>query len=273
MPDLIETSLNDLKKLLAPIVQATKVDLKAPDSVEKLRRLLEKFPDPSAYEDAKNVLQDSIAKLASSHMTHFRKALTGFINDAKANGDSVREGDNAWRVGSIELQLKANDPEVRFLYNKEVVLDWQTAHSRKELDAVHEQAVKLLADAELSDRQAIFREALQRLVAFRKYKGELSAERVPINDFYKEVRSELLRKAMQTKGAARKPITSDFPLWMFLYNFDRHLREQNGNFHMFVETGSQADTSKGMALILNGLDARNDYKQYCFVKPGTQANG
>ena len=34
---------------------------------------------------------------------------------------------------------------------------------------------------------------------------------------------------------------------------------------LMLQTGSQAEQSKGMGLVTNGLDAKNDYKVYCYV--------
>ena len=158
---------------------------------------------------------------------------------------------------------------MRCLYNKEVVVDWRTVQSGREAQTAFQDAIKLLKDSELQNREVILSVALKRLVGYRTFDGAPDPKRVPIKDFYKEVRTELLRRQLDRKGALGKPISNDLPLWVFLYNLDRQLRcsAEEGGPALFVETGSQAEHAKGWALTLNGLDARNDYKQYCFVKP------
>ena len=69
-------------------------------------------------------------------------------------------------------------------------------------------------------------------------------------------------------GADKKLVRTELPKWAFLFNLDCYRRDtskHDAQQRLSLETGSQHDHQKGLAVIANGLDAREDYRSYCYI--------
>ncbi len=94
---------------------------------------------------------------------------------------------------------------------------------------------------------------------------QFNVQSVPAVDFLKELNVVLYRKSLQKKS----PKLKDTSKWVFLYNIDLYysnLREVPSGKRLSLEAGSQMEISKGKGILLNGLDAGQDYKVYCYFK-------
>ena len=89
---------------------------------------------------------------------------------------------------------------------------------------------------------------------------------VPAVDFLKELNVVLYRKSLERKVSKLK----DTSKWVFLYNIDLYFSKLRGEVpsekRLSLEAGSQLEISKGKGILLNGLDASQDYKIYCYFK-------
>jgi hypothetical protein len=96
-----------------------------------------------------------------------------------------------------------------------------------------------------------------------KHENEPNAHVVPVLKFYLEVRVALLRKALLAKQPDK-----ELPLWVFLYNLDRYCAASTQvpkNKKIGLQSGSQHEVSNKKAIIVNGLDAYQDYKTICHI--------
>jgi len=269
MSDLLNVHIKSLKKRLTGLISVSKINPSNPADLLKLGTLIKKLPTGSEFDNLISEIQASLDSSLTDEILQYRRGLSEFVNSAKASGIGVREGNQSWRVGSVELCLDDKQGRIQCLYNKETILPWTIARKKTDLDKILESAGKFLLDSELENRETIFQASLERQISYRIYSKEANPQRVPIRDFYREVNAELVRMKFPARGTRKLNIPNDFPLWAFLYNMDRQFSspKEDGSQPFYLDTGSQAETSKGMAVCLNGLDASRDYKQYCFIKP------
>jgi len=169
-------------------------------------------------------------------------------------------------IGDRRAQV---DAEARCLYNREVVVPWRRINSVDDLKAVLNAAWDLLEKSKMEPK------FLEQVLwnAYRKSlqgsQGTLDNQRIPIHDFYREVRLEIVRQTLSPKKNVSKKIVNDLPLWAFLFNLDLYRSRGNEidqSKRLIFETGSQREHSQGMAMTFHGLHATEDYREFCFVK-------
>lgn len=79
----------------------------------------------------------------------------------------------------------------------------------------------------------------------------------------------LVRHELEGQPPDRKLRWGELPRWAFLYNLDRYralgaaVPEAR---RLGLQTGSQQE-SRGFGMVVNGLDAQQDYKTMSFVVP------
>jgi len=146
---------------------------------------------------------------------------------------------------------------------------WSPIGKAEDLSSLVSGAIKKLSEWAIPDEDMseIFWAAYEHLRQTSKG-GAGSATRVPLPEFYKEVRVVMTRHELRAGKPDRKLSRSEFPKWAFLHNLDRYRRlviNLPADHRLTLETGSQNDHQKGMSMIVNGLDAKDDYKSYCYV--------
>jgi len=109
----------------------------------------------------------------------------------------------------------------------------------------------------------VFFDAYEYLKWKRNQRGLSNDRTVPAREFYKEVRVALLRKRLELKQSPK-----DLQLWAFLYNLDLYsasITQIPQTKRLGLQSGSQHEVSKGLGIVVNGLDALQDYKTICYI--------
>ncbi len=268
MADLLGGHLKALKQLIGPLEKATKLKETDPGYVSELVSLSRKFPKGDQLDDLTGKIGKELVAESSRRQGDFQRAIATFINSKKKVGASVRESGEGWRVDSLTLAIDVDRVQVKALYNKEILLDARIIQSESDIDAYVKEASEKLRDAILDDGQVLFEAAIKRCAAFRGAQRIENPSRVPLMEVYTEVAAEIVRRSYANKRTQTKPLVFDFPLWSFLYNLDVLLASSRdyASQRFELDTGSQAEHAKKMAVVLYGLDANTDQKQYCYIK-------
>lgn len=210
-----------------------------------------------------------VATAQMSRSETIRQHEADFIRQQRAAGVTLREaGANSWRIASLELEFQRENSRARVLYNREILVPYKSVRSREDLEALVASAQKALSNSALPDDAlpTIFWEAYEQLRTSSQ--STAAAVRVPLIDLYREVRVALVRHEIRSGKPDRKLLRTELPRWAFLYNVDLYRRifpKLPVGHRLSFETGSQHDHQKGLAMIVNGLDASADYKSYCYV--------
>lgn len=221
-----------------------------------------------AYDDLKVRAIEFLAEARKHREKDFRRIETEFIKLSKENGKDVRESSGGWRIGVLELRSNPELSKVQFLYNRDVIIPWQSVSSVEDFIKVENSTLAMLDKIALSEEilSAIFLEAYQQaLVRSAKTDPKI----VPIFGLYKETRIALVRHFFSKKAPnAKLDQFYDFPRWAFLYNLDRYRTYSNSlpiQERLGLQTGSQQEVSQGKGMVVNGLDPLQDYKVMCYV--------
>ena len=158
---------------------------------------------------------------------------------------------------------------VRFLYNREVLLPWQSVFCKEDIEKSELKALDMLGKSLLPEPMLVktFWEAYHNLKVLPNRSGASNSDLVPIDAFYRELRAQLVRSQLETKKPDSKLNYIEMPRWAFLYNLDcyRTIKFPDKTPRLGFQAGSQMEVSKGMGFVLNGLDALEDYKTFCYV--------
>ena len=261
--------------MLRPILALAKVRRTSKaDVVDQLAKALQRVPRGPEFGRALDEVRGRAERIAAEGAREREgtlKRLVGeLVRSRKAAGEEVREVASGWRIGRFELELDEGQPRARVLYNKEVVAPWAVVTAGGDLDALFSGADKKLESAELptASLAEVFSRAFQ---AAERGSGTLpDAGRVPLRDFYRAVRVELVRDELHRAAHPDAKLElADFPKWAFLYNVDRYRAappDMARGRRLVLETGSQQDHRRGLSMVLNGLKASQDYRSYCYVR-------
>ncbi|MFA5385204.1 MAG: hypothetical protein WC364_11175 [Eubacteriales bacterium] len=266
---------NDFSKIINMLNAITKVVPGRIDSLDKVEAALSKLPAGEtlgkSIDESREKINNFINVARRERALSFKRFEADFIRTVREQ-KHIREMDQGWRVGALEIQVKREQSQIRFLYNKEVIMGWQPVGNREDVDKAEERALAMLKESELPADvlMEIFWDAYEHAKESRRKAGEDYTQLVPILDFYREVRLALFRYQLKGKKLDKKLSHADFPRWAFLYNLD-HYRLRISDIpeekRLGFQTGSQKDVSSGMGVVINGLDAREDYKVICYVIP------
>jgi hypothetical protein len=251
----------------------TKLKPSDPEVLEKLQKALASLTTgpqlAAAVEELKGRGQQHLAALRAARVEAFRRHEADFVRAARDTNQKVREvGGSAWRIGSLELEVQREASRARVHYNRDPVTKWTPIASRADLDGLLATASRALDLAGIAEDALpdVFWDAYEHLR--RSHPGAAAAARVPLPEFFREVRVSLARHELRTGKPDRKLTRTELPRWAFLYNLDRYRRllpALPADRRLSFETGSQHDHQKGLAMVVNGLDAADDYKSYCYV--------
>lgn len=269
-------SVDDLKLILKEL-QLTKkyldafykINLKKAEGFVELEKCLKELPKGEmlgrAIDDWKAKTLSVLDRIIAERKQEFSRYVSEFIRNCRAQMISTREFQNAWRVGPLELKLRPEQATAQFAYNNQVVLKWFPVSSVDDLAAKYVTVNKELERFRLPIDllSEVFFDAYEYLRWKRNNANSSNDRAVPARKFYQEVRVALLRKRIELK----QPY-NDLPLWAFLYNLDlyfasiTHIPQSK---KLGLQTGSQHEVSKGFGIVVNGLDALQDYKTICYI--------
>jgi len=265
----IKPLLKSLQNITRYFAGFEKVNLKKSEGLIEFDKLLRALPAEEiiskALDEWKAQATSFLAELISARKAEFGRHITDFIRFQKEAKISIREFNNAWRIGSVEMQLRAEQASARFTYNNEVIVKWFSVSSCDNLKKQYVEAKKQLDDMTLPPEKLtdVFWTAYEYLKWKRIETNEPNAHIVPALDFYREVQVALFRSALESKQPAK-----ELPLWAFLYNLDLYCSASSQippNKRIKLQSGSQHEVSNKKGIIVNGLDAFQDYKTICHI--------
>lgn len=266
-------SVHDLAaSLVKPLERLRRIKPGRVDEVEQIQEALRGLPDPQAVADAVSEIRRLAAQYTRDTLErrrdHYGRIEAEFVRRKKADKVAIREVADGWRVGPVYLR-RDNAGRVAAVYNHEELIPFRPIARFDDLEGLEREALRQLNESRLSDEALTerFWEAY-RICASRPPEGRL----VPIREFYVEVRLAIVRQELGKGRPDRKlTATTEFPVWAFLYNLDSYIAlggKVPEDKRVGLQTGSQAQQAKNMAMTTNGLDADGDYKAYCFVVSG-----
>lgn len=263
----------DFNKLVKSLEKISKIKASDSEALDELDKAIKGAPTgqtlSSAFDDLKVRAIEFLEEARKHREKGFRRIETDFIKLTKEKGKTVRESSGGWRIGVLELQSNPELSKVRFLYNREVIIPWQSVSSVEDFINAENNTLAMLDKIALSEENlaTIFVEAYQQALA--RLANKTGSNIVPIFGLYKETRVALVRQFFMGKAPnAKLDQFTDFPRWAFLYNLDRY-RTYSSTLpvqkRLGLQTGSQQEVSQGKGMIVNGLDPLQDYKVMCYV--------
>ena len=270
----LKDALAQFGKVVQPLVAVTKVKASAPDALESLEAALKRLSSGETFgqalEEARGSIERAVEETRRERVLAFKRIEADFVRAAQHARKSLREQNDGWRIGMLELQFKRKHAQARARYNHEVVVDWMAIGRREDLDKLETEAEGKLAAAAFPDEMltAVFWDAYAQERQRRTMEGKARAEQIPILDFYREVRATLVRHELAGQKPDKRLQHVDLPRWRFLYNLDRYRAIVLGlpeGQRLGLQTGSQQEVARGLGLSVNGLDATLDYKTMCYV--------
>lgn len=270
----IADALDRVKKLLQPFSTLLKVKPGTPDALDAIDEALKRMPPAEtvgqAWQEARLALESAVDQERRQRVANFRKIEAEFVTSARSRQEYCREQNDGWRIGPLEFQLKRELAKARALYNHEVVVDWTPIAAPDDLEKLSKRAEAHLASAAFPDEMllAVFGDAYEFERVCRQKLGKLQPDLVPVLDFYREVRAQIVRFELREKSPDRTLKLVDLPKWKFLYNLDRYramAAEIPEARRLALQTGSQREVERGMGVTVNGLESRLDYKTICYV--------
>jgi len=276
MDDTIDTKeiQKQWKQLIKPFEQTSKLVCGGLEGVDKLEKELHKLPSgeglAAAVEDLRERTHGLVHQVRHNAAEEFGGIEAAFIKEARDEERPPRELVSGWRLGPFELAVHRERAQARLLYNHEELIPWRHITSRKELDGLMDEGYELLRahEIDLGEWIEVVWEAHSNLVNERRHDTTGRLDRVPILDFYREVRVTRIRRELATGRIGKKLKYAELPQWAFLYNLDCYrqaVREIDREHLLGFETGSQKEQRERKGLTLNGLDPRDEYKTFCYV--------
>ncbi|MHB8644265.1 MAG: hypothetical protein ACYDAR_00590 [Thermomicrobiales bacterium] len=267
--------LTQFKRLGAPLTDIGMVRPAAADAAERIEAALRRVPSADALgatvDRLRVELREALERQQRIYTEEFRRHEAAFIHAVQEAGSPLREQNDGWRIGAVELEFRRGAARARALFNHEEIVRWGRVTDVSDLEQLEKKARTVLERAALPDELliAVVWDAYTRSRTARITARRPSADVVPVLDFYRELRIALARYDLDKRPAA-KLAHSDMPKWSFLYNLDRYRAlgaTVPADQRLGFQTGSQAESTRGRCVTLNGLDATQDYKEFCHLLP------
>lgn len=190
-------------------------------------------------------------------------ALASFLNARREAGDPWVETAGGWRIGFLELRIDKETGRIRFAYNEQHLGEWKSIASAAEIEKLRQEHVGLMQKSIIDEATLIevFWDAYQVESGRLARENKPMPERVPVRNFYHQVRASLVWHELRKKPDATVR-TTELPLWAFLYNLDRYLQlmpERIGEKRIGVEAAVM--TEAGKALVVGGLHPDQHYRK------------
>ncbi len=269
----------EFRRLAGPLAALAKVRPTDPKALERLDAALRRLPAGELLGQELDQLRERTTRFLDearrARIAAFRPLEAEYVRTAREQGKQLRERANGWRIDMLELQLQREQARARFLYNREVLVSWSPVGSAEDLARLEERARAMLEKAAYPDDmlREVFWSAYERARA-RRQQGKGRPETVPILDFYRAVRVALVDYELADEKPDKRLRYGELPRWAFLYNLDRYRSLAAGApeaQRLGLQTGSQQE-SRTIGVVVNGLDAQQDYKTMCYIVPVQVAN-
>ena len=259
---------NDFKKVASFLNSIVNVKVGEPGAVDKVEKTLQGLPSAVSLVETIETLRQKYSSLLNEmkqeRIIYFKKCVSDYLRTVKEEGRSFRETAAGWRVGCLEMETRDSQALVRFRYNREPLTVWRLVSSSENIIKLEKEALNSLEKAKLSSDYLI--RAAEMAYEFGCAKRQDNI--VPILEFFREFRLALFRIELENKEPSVKVLFAEFPKWAFLFNLDQYRQlsiEIPMEKRIGFQTGSQQEVSKGKGLVLNGLNAMDEYKVMCYV--------
>lgn len=271
----VKTVIAEFKKLTGPLQNVTIVKLGTAETLEKLDLALTRLPSGDAFgqkiDELRKKAREVVAKARRERIQNFRQIETNFLKSIRDQCQSFREQANGWRIGPLELQVRPEQAQCRWLFDREVIAEWSSISSLETLQRSMTKSIEILNKAALPESvlKDIFWEAYQECVRLQQG-GKANPELIPLPKFYRQLRLTLVGRDLAQRPD-KKLSHAEFPKWMFLYNLDLYRRLSPSLFinkRLVFQTGSQQET-ESFGMVTNGLDPSEDYKKVCYILKGS----
>ncbi len=271
----------EYRRLAGPLGALAKIKPNDPRALERLGAALKRLPSGDrlgpALDDLRARTERYVETARRERIAAFRPLEAEWVRAARAEGKQLRERSGGWRVDMLELGLQRDQARARFFYNREALTPWSPIGGADDLAALEERARALLNGATFPEASlsAIFHDAYAGERAARERQDKGRSEVVPLPDFYRGVRVALVRDELAGQGPEKKLRWAELPRWAFLYNLDRYrarAAEVPEGQRLGLQTGSQQE-SRQFGMVVNGLEASQDYRTMCFVVPFNSGRG
>jgi hypothetical protein len=266
----------DTRLILKDWLELLKLKPTSSDSLGESERILERPEDSASVADALHKLRVRSLEAVRETQQALRMAFNGleaaFIRSQREKAMSLRETASGWRIGKIELELRREQAQARALYNHEVVIGWKSIAAAGDLESLVTSALAAL-DKYLIPARDLFT-TVWAAYQDASVRTEAKEGLLPIDTFIRAVRLELLRRELESGRPDKRLKRAEFPLAALLHNLDLFRKAQAADRtprQLLFQTGSQREQQKGLGAVLSGLDAREDYKVYCYVKAAQAA--
>jgi hypothetical protein len=263
----------DAKELLKPLQAITSIKPTDRRFLEKLAAAVQRLPPAETFFEALEELREKASAFAAeareARVQAFGRIEAEYIRGAKEAGRTIREVTDGWRIDHLELAVRQDQAEARFLYNHEPITGWTKIASADDFERLESGATSALQRSEIPEEDLVdsIWDAYQ-TGAWRSRNGGRGPELL-LPDLFVEFRLERARRELATGKPERKLSQAEFPRWAFLYNLDRY-RALGSRIpdakRLGFRTGNQALTTR-IGMPLNGLETMQDYKKYCSVAP------
>lgn len=264
----------DVKSVLKPFNTISRIKPGKAGDIDQLQLALETVPTSETLRTAIDEIKTKAGALVSSatakRSSEFRKIEAAFISSERERGTNIRESNNGWRIGPLELEVDRDRGTARILFSKEVLVTWKKIADPADLQSAIAQANSMLEKAAIPDDSIarVFWDAYSHLLSGAK-NGAKSPARVQLRDFYRELRVSLVRNELRSaKQSDKKLASADFPKWAFAFNLSRYAQKRESidpQMLLTFETGSQQDYGRGLGVVVTPLESAQDAKNYCYI--------
>jgi hypothetical protein len=271
----VQEIVAEFRKVVAPLRAIAELKPRQPDILDKLDQALARLASGESVGKTVEALRakgrEVIARGRRQRVEEFKRIEAEFIRRSRDENHVVRESAEGWRLGPLELQVRREQAQCRTLYNREVLLDWSRVATLDDIQQISAKSLELLKkwllpESTLADS---FWEAYEECRARRRAAEKGNPDVVPLLDFYRELRLALARHDLAQRPD-KKFSYPEFPKWAFLHNLDVYMSRSSSlpaDRRLTLQTGSQQETRR-IGMVVNGLDARQEYKAVCFIRQG-----
>jgi hypothetical protein len=251
----VKDAVLQLHGLAKSLNELAKVNLRTPEALDELEKALQRVPQGAlfaeALDEARTSLERAIAELRHDRAQAFGRLEADFVRAAREKGSSVREQNEGWRIGRLEFQFRRAQALARILYNHEEIVAWKPIGELNDLEKLEGAGLKLLTSAECPAAMlaSTFWDAYETERDRRTRDRKTRPDLVPLPDFYRELRSAIVRFELAGQKPDRRLQFSELPRWKFLYNLDRFRAEGlslPSDRRLGFQNGSQQEVQRGL---------------------------
>lgn len=268
-----------IKTLIAPMRQFAEKKWSKPPTVEELEKLCAAIPKGASIGEVLDAsvreLQEVVSAIRKNRGETFGRLVSEYIREITSRGESAAQTGGGWRLGEVELELKPETHQARTMYNQAPLVPasgWTTVSSKDDLAKIIERSRTLLLEstARIPDKDVsvLVSESYNAAVTRRTAAGKPRPDLVPLLELHRMFRSVIVIHELEGQKPDKSLAFADMPRWVFLHVLDRYQQiasAGNPADRLVFQTGSQAETAKGMGYVLGGLDPHQKYRVYCHI--------